>query len=387
LYRSWLEAAIPSESAVAIAYCASMILCCAALSVLAYKLGKWLIYRGSQLLGGKSDIKIVKTLKQHKLFSYLSYYLPLLVFKLHSDAIFADFGTTSKVLGSAYKILAIILLVLVINSILSTLVAHNQQKGAKRSKPIRGLVQFAQIVIYFFAAVACIAVLLDKSPAALMAGLGAASALVMLIFKDSITSLVAGVQLSLNSVLQVGDWVSLPRYDADGEIVDITLTSVKIRNWDNSVSTVPTYSLVVSDSVKNWRPMKDSGARRILRTLFVDVHSVQRCTAAALERYGAAVGANLTVADPDERLTNLGALRRYLYGYLEHRQGVRQDLGVVMRQQQQPNGSLALEVVCWANTTDTRQYEDMQSDIFDHLVAIAPAFDLRLWQAAAVANG
>ncbi len=398
LYKTWLGEVISSPGAANVVYAASVLLLCLAVSVLFYKLGKWLIFHATELLIKKRNSRIVMALQRSRFFSYLSYYLPLLVFKLNFDAIFVNQGALANVLTKVYELAAIILLALILNSVLNSIMLLNKTSG--HSKPIRGLLQFLQIIIYFIAAIVCLAVVMEKSPTALVAGLGAASAVVMLIFKDSITSLVAGVQLSFNHMLRIGDWVSLPKYDVDGEIYDITLTSVKVRNWDKSVSMVPTYNLLMSDSVKNWRYMKDFGARRISRALIIDIHSVQFCTPEMLERYRKIDGVSkalervkvldgvstATAEDNAKGLTNIGVLRAYTLHYLEQKPEIRKDLDLMVRQRGNLVNGLPLEIYCFANTTNTVAYENIQSDIFDHLIAVAPHFDLKLFQSAVAAG-
>jgi miniconductance mechanosensitive channel len=399
-YKSWLSEFIKPEGLADFVYTISAFLLCLFASILFYKLGKRITYKLTTLLIKKKNSKIVGSLKANKFFSYLCYYLPLLVFRYNFDLL-SDSEKLTKILGSIYQIVAMLLVVLIANSILNTIVDINRRKEAKRSKPIRGLVQFVQIILYFFCLIFCIAILIDKSPFALLAGLGAASALIMLIFKDSITGLVAGAQLSFNHMLQIGDWITLPGYDVDGEIVDITLTSVKVRNWDKSISTVPTYSLVVSDSVKNWRYMKESGVRRISRAILIDVGSVRFCTPEMLARYRTIDGVEKALkssleatneattkstgapeASKQSGITNFGVFRAYIYRYLEHKSGIRADLEVVVKQKEQTASGLPLEITCFASATDTKPFEAIQSDIFDHLIAIAPTFDLKLFQMA-----
>ncbi|MDR1342005.1 MAG: mechanosensitive ion channel family protein [Prevotellaceae bacterium] len=404
LYKSWLSELIRPESRADFVYTVSVFLLCLLVSILFYKLGKWFIYKLTSLLIKKKNVKIVAILKANKFFSYLSYYLPLLVFKYNFDLLWES-EKLPKMLGNVYQVAAVLLIVLIINAALNSIVDFNQRKQSNRSKPIRGLVQFVQIILYFLAAVFCIAILSEKSPYTLLAGLGAMSALIMLIFKDSITGLVAGAQLSFNHMLQIGDWISLPGYDVDGEIADITLTSVKVRNWDKSISTVPTYKLVVSDSVKNWRHMQESGIRRISRAIVIDVGSVLFCTPEMLARYRAVDGAEKALKDIDAAdeaeaaknakktdapkqngitngVTNLGVFRAYIYRYLEYKSGIRADLSLVVRHKDPSVSGLPLEITCFASTTDTKRYEAIQSDIFEHLIAIAPAFDLKLLQIA-----
>ncbi|MDR0687281.1 MAG: mechanosensitive ion channel family protein, partial [Prevotellaceae bacterium] len=386
LYKSWLSVLIQPEGYANVVYVASTFLLCLLASILLYKLGKWLTYKLTNLLIKKKDSKVAASLKANKFFSYLCYYLPLLVFSYNFDLPWDSGELLPKILESTYQIVAALLIVLIINSVLNVIVELN----LSRSKPIRGLVQFVQIILYFFAAIFCVAILSGKSPLALLAGLGAASALIMLIFKDSITGLVAGAQLSFNHMLQIGDWISLPSYDVDGEIVDITLTSVKVRNWDRSISTVPTYSLVVSDSVKNWRHMQESGVRRISRAIIVDATSIRFCTPEMLAQYRAIDGvesalksAKATAKNGDApaqgAITNMGVFRAYIYRYLRHKSGIRPDLSQVVCLRSPSASGLPLEVTCFANVTDTKRYEAIQSEIVEHLIAAAPLFDLKLF--------
>jgi miniconductance mechanosensitive channel len=386
LYKSWLSGLIRPESSADVVYVVSVLWLCLLAAILSYMLGKWLTYTLIGMLTKKRSSRIIAALKSSKFFSYLCYYFPLLVFSYNFDLPWDSGELLPKILESAYQIVAALLLVLIINSVLNAIVELNQRKYFSRSKPIRGLVQFVQIILYFFAAIFCIAILSGKSPLALLAGLGAASALIMLIFKDSITGLVAGAQLSFNHMLQIGDWISLPGYDVDGEIADITLTSVKVRNWDRSISTVPTYKLLVSDSVKNWRHMQESGMRRISRAIIIDAASIRFCAPEAMARYCAVDGAE-SAPQSDEAptqsgITNLGAFRAYIYRYLERKSGVRTDLSLVVRHKEPSASGLPLEVTCFANTTDTKQYEAIQAEIVEHLIASAPLFDLKLLQVA-----
>ncbi|MDR2938590.1 MAG: mechanosensitive ion channel family protein [Prevotellaceae bacterium] len=395
LYHAWLAEVFSSAGAANVIYVLSVLLVCVGVSVLLYRLGKWIIFNGTDLLiKRRASHKALLALKYNKFFTYPAYYLPLLVCKCNFDALLSVLNAPLPFLSKIYSLIAVILLVLMLNAALNAVVYLN--KRSKHSKPIRGMVQLIQIVIYFVAAVVCVAILVNKSPTALVAGLGAASAVTMLIFKDSITSLVAGVQLSFNHIVRIGDWVSLPKYEVDGEVYDITLTSVKIRNWDKSMSMVPTYNLIVNDSVKNWRYMQEFGARRITRTLAIDVNSVKFCTPEMLERYRKIAGVSealkrikmldeVSTIAPDanlQNLTNIGILRAYALFYLENKKEIRQDLDLMVRQRGSMLSGIPLEVYCYTNTTDTKTYEGIQSDIFDHLIALAPHFDLQIFQSA-----
>ncbi len=396
VYMDWLESLNQNQQTVIIIYNVSIILATITLAFLSYKLGKWLLYKIAKRLGEKHENKIIQSLHHNKLFSYLSYYFPLLIIRYNLGIIIARHAKNYVFLEKIYGILAVILFVLILNSILNSVIELNQYKKENRSKPIKGLVQFLQIIIYFFSAVVCVSILLSSSPMKLIAGLGAASAVLMLIFKDSISGLVGGVQLSLNKTVEIGDWVSLPKYEADGEVIDITLTSLRIRNWDNSISTVPSYNLIVSDSIKNWKGMKKAGARRISRFINIDMSSVCFCTPEMIDSFmkiegvkealnrvtkmeeGFVIGKDFS--QKENGLTNLGVFRAYIYSYLEKKNEIRKDMDLMVRQKQPVLNGLPFEIYCFANTTVTKEYETIQADIFDHVLAVLPYFGLRIYQ-------
>ena len=223
--------------------------------------------------------------------------------------------------------------------------------------------------------------LIDQSPWALLTGLGASAAILMLVFKDSIMGFVSGVQLSANDMLKVGDWIKMPKHGADGIVTEVTLATVKVRNWDNTVTTIPPYALV-SDSFENWQAMRDSGGRRIKRSINIDVNTVCFCTPEMLERFSA-----IPLLKPylermqGQQITNLGVLRAYLVAYLGSLPVVSQDLHCMVRQLQPTAQGVPLELYCFSTVKDWVPYEGIQSDIFDHVLAIVPRFGLRIFQA------
>lgn len=244
-----------------------------------------------------------------------------------------------------------------------------------------------------------VSLLMGKSPLLLLSGLGAMTAVLMLVFKDPILGLVAGIQLSANDMLKIGDWLEMPKYGADGAVTDIGLTTVKVRNWDNTVTTIPTYALI-SDSFKNWRSMSESGGRRIKRSINIDTTSVhflseqeeQRLNrnpllqhylnnkTEELQQYNQQAQVDLSSPLNGRRLTNLGTLRAYLEAYLRAHPHIHQHMTLMVRQLAPTPEGLPLEIYAFTNTTVWAQYESIQSDIFDHIYAVIEEFDLRIHQ-------
>lgn len=272
-------------------------------------------------------------------------------------------------------------------------------------RSIKGYLQVLKIVIYAIATILVIAALIDRSPLLLLSGLGALAAVLMLVFKDTILSLVASVQLNSNDMLRVGDWIEMPQVNADGDVIDIALHTVKVQNWDKTITTIPTWRLI-SESYRNWRGMQDSGGRRIKRSLLIDQTSARFLTEAERERMRrflliddyladksaemADWNAKLVEAGRDpvnmRRSTNIGAFRAYVQNYLENHPRIRQDMTLLVRQMQPTETGLPLEIYAFTSTVAWAEYEAIQADIFDHLLAILPEFDLRLFQSPSGAD-
>ena len=274
-----------------------------------------------------------------------------------------------------------------------------QRRPDAAQRPIKGYVQVVKIVIYALAVILMIATLIDRSPLILLSGLGAMAAVLMLIFQDTLLSLVASVQLSSNDMVRVGDWIQMPQIGVDGGVVDIALHTVKVQNWDKTITNIPTKRLI-SDSFRNWRGMTESGGRRIKRSVYLDQQSIRFLTdaeAQALSRfdvlkdYLAAKEAELAEwnarapgTDRDvvnrRRVTNVGIFRMYVERYLRRQPGIHQGMTLMVRQLDPTSDGLPMEIYCFTNTTEWVAYEGIQSDIFDHLLAILPEFGLRVFQ-------
>ena len=276
---------------------------------------------------------------------------------------------------------------------------YERRGDRARQRPIKGYLQVAKLVVFLVAGVLVVATLIDRSPLVLLTGLGAMTAVVLLVFKDTILSLVASIQLSSHDMLRVGDWIEMPELQADGDVIDIALHTVKVQNWDKTITTIPTHRLI-SDSFKNWRGMSEAGGRRIKRSLLVDQASVRFLSTderdglrrialiddyldgkrRELEAYNAELAAGGKDPVNTRRVTNLGTFRAYVAAYLRAHPRVRDDMTLMVRQLDPGATGIPLEVYCFTATTAWGEYEDIQSDIFDHLLAVLPEFGLRLFQ-------
>ena len=308
--------------------------------------------------------------------------------------------TFVRSLCTAFIILTI---AIALSGLLTLLNDLYQRRPNAANRPIKGYVQLGKLLLFGAAAILIIAALMDQSPLLLLSGLGAMAAVLMLVFKDTILSLVASVQIGSNDMVRVGDWIEMPQFNADGDVIDIALHTVKIQNFDKTITTVPTHRLI-SESFRNWRGMADSGGRRIMRSLMLDQRSVRflndgdmekmaqflvlrpyiEAKRQEIERWNAAHRADGTVNG--RRLTNLGTFRAYVLAYLQSREDIAQDKTLLVRQLAPSENGLPMEIYAFATSTVWAEYEGIQADIFDHLIAILSDFDLRLFQRPAGAD-
>ena len=286
-----------------------------------------------------------------------------------------------------------------ISSLLTALFHVYSEKEQFRDRPLKGLLQTVQVILFFIGGIIIVSILIDKSPMVLLTGLGASAAVLMLVFKDSIMGFVSGIQLSANNMLRVGYWIQMPKYGADGTVIEATLNTVKVRNWDNTITTIPPYALV-SDSFQNWRGMQESGGRRIKRSIRIDMNSVKFCTPEMLakykkiqllkdyieetekviEDYNKEHGIDNSILVNGRRQTNLGVFRAYLTNYLKSLPTVNQDLTCMVRQLQPTEQGIPLELYFFSAIKAWVPYEGVQADVFDHVLAIIPEFDLHVFQ-------
>ena len=318
-------------------------------------------------------------------------YFGVQVLELHS--------TVGLVLQRASLAFATVLLAVVVSAFLDAVHEIYAQLPEVGQRPIGGYLGFIRLASYVIGAILAVSILMDRSPVIFLSGLGAISAVVLIVFKDTLLSLVASIQITNNRLLNIGDWVEMPNYGADGDVIDITLNTVKIQNWDKTITTVPTYAFI-SSSFKNWSGMSDSKSRRIKRSIFVDVTSARFLEPREIEKFSKFVllrsyfddknvelsthnaepGRDTSINADIRRLTNLGTLRAYMLNYLRCHPKIHQDRTLMVRQLSPSPEGLPIEVYCFTNDIVWANYEGIQSDIFDHFLAIAPEFGIRIFQ-------
>ena len=319
-------------------------------------------------------------LMKRKVVHHLIHVLPgILVYFLLPLA----FVRGKEILEFSQKICAVYIIAAIlftINGLLLVMLDVYNAKDKQKSRPMKGFVQVLQVLLFFIGGIIIIAVLLDKSPMTLFAGLGASAAVLMLVFKDSILGFVAGVQLSANDMLRIGDWISLPNDTANGTVEEITLNTVKIRNWDNTISTVPPYTLV-NNSFQNWRGMRESGGRRVNKNIYLDMTTLKFCTSDMLDviRKDVPLMADYQPAE-GEVPTNAQLYRIYIERYLRSLPVVNQDLDLIISQKEPTTYGVPVQVYFFSRNKVWKEYERIQSDIFDHLLVMVGKFDLKLYQ-------
>lgn len=286
-----------------------------------------------------------------------------------------------------------------VGALLDSIDAIYRSYEVSRNRPIRGYLQAVKIFLYSLGGIVIFATLVGQSPWKLLSGVGAMTAILLLVFKDTIMGFVASIQVNTNNMVSIGDWIEMPKYGADGDVMDIGINCVKVRNFDNTITTIPTYTLV-SDSFRNWRGMQESGGRRIKRSIYIDMRSVGFCTDEMLERFRKFAFLSEYIEKKTEeirifnennefdlssrvngrRLTNLGTFRAYIKEYLKHHNEIHKEMTLLVRHLAPTENGLPVEIYVFTSDTRWANYESIQADIFDHILAVIPEFDLRVFQ-------
>lgn len=286
-----------------------------------------------------------------------------------------------------------------ISAILDFILELSNRNKNLKEKPLRGVFQILKILLYFVGIIIIIGIIINKSPATLLAGLGASAAILSLVFKDTIVGFVSGVQLSANNMLRVGDWITVPKYNADGDVIEVSLNTVKVKNFDNTITTIPPH-ILINDSFQNWRGMEESGGRRIKRSINIDMNSVKFCSPEmlakykkialikdyveekeqVLNQYNEEFGIDNSILVNGRRQTNLGVFRAYVERYIASFPAVNQNLTHMVRQLQPTEKGIPIELYFFSAEKKWILYENIQSDVFDHLLAVVPEFDLAMFQ-------
>lgn len=274
----------------------------------------------------------------------------------------------------------VIVLLLAINGFILVIMDIYNHREVNRNHSIKGFVQVVQVLAFFIGGIVIIAILVGKSPATLFAGLGASAAILMLVFKDTILGFVAGIQLSANDMLRPGDWITVPGSNANGVVQEITLNTVKIQNFDNTISTIPPYTLV-NNSFQNWRGMVESGGRRVMKSIFLDLNTIKFCTPDMLDNMRKEIPL-LADYKPDEGVTptNSQMFRIYVERYLTSLPVVNTDLDLIISQLQSTEYGVPIQIYFFSRNKVWKEYERIQSDIFDHFFAMIPQFELKVYQ-------
>ena len=337
---------------------------------------------------------------QRKVFDKLASVVPFGIIALSVPYIFYDFPEIIKytVIFSDAAIIAV-----VIWSINATLTVIEDVLGESqifKDKPITSYVQVLKIIVYFIGAILILSILLGKSPLYFLGAMGAMTAVLLLVFKDTILGLVASIQMSVYDMVRVGDWISMPKYEADGDVISINLNTVKVQNWDKTITTIPTYAFI-TDSFKNWRGMSDSGGRRIKRSVnfkmssfkFLQKEDIQqlkhyRLIKAYLEKKEIEIHQHNETVHNDEngairnirRLSNIGVFRHYIEQYIQSNENIKKDMTIMVRQLEPTSKGLPLEIYCFSAVQDWLPYENIIADIFDHVITIASEFHLEVFE-------
>lgn len=341
---------------------------------------RWTSRNNLRLIRSKWQPYLVK----HRLGHHILLIIPGLAMYALPYLFYEKGDTMIRLMHRADIIFMIIVLIMTGNSLLMAFLDIYSTTEKNRSHPLQGLVQGLQVVLYFVGGIVIIAVLIDKSPTVLLTGLGASAAVLMLVFKDSILGFVAGVQLSQNDMVKLGDWIQMPDGSANGTVEEISLNTVKVRNWDNTLSMIPPYTLVTT-AFRNWRGMQESGGRRVDKCIFLDMTTLETCTQDMVRDLCKAVpmmnsilcgnsGANVV------EVTNIQLYRTYIEAYLRQHPEVNSGLDIIVTQKESTAYGLPIEVYFFLKDKSWASYERKQSDIFDHLMAMAHEFGLRLYQ-------
>jgi miniconductance mechanosensitive channel len=362
-------------------------------------------------------LRIVRAIARHSLraagdafirqnvFGRLSQVVPAVLISVGIDFVPDLSDTLVAVVKNVSSAYIVLMLTLTLAAVLAAGQEIYSTYPVARTRPLKGLVQLLQIVIYALGAIIVVAELADRSPLLFLSGFGAMTAVLLLVFKDTILGLVASVQLTANDMVRVGDWIEMPAFGADGDVVDVALHTVKVQNWDKTITTIPTYKLI-AESFKNWRGMSESGGRRIKRPIYIDQSSVRflnwdeveelkrfslltdyiDAKRRELDEFHAKLGDAGSAEVNRRRLTNVGTFRAYVRNYLQTHPRINPDMTLLVRQLMPGPDGLPIEIYCFTRTTQWGAYEDIQSDIFDHILAILPEFGLRVYQRPAGAD-
>ena len=365
----------------------------------ANRVTKRVVVRGIARLARRTTASWDDVVMRHRVLQRVAHLVPALVIYHFATPVLAGYDQLTAVVRQGALIYMVVIAALAADSVVNVGIEIVRGSRLPRELPVRSIAQVLKLVVYAVTAISVLALVLGRSPLLLLSGLGAMSAVTMLVFKDTILGFVAGIQLSANRMVSRGDWIEMPKHGADGDVLDVGLTTVKVQNWDKTITTIPTYALI-GESFKNWRGMAESGGRRIKRALYIDVGSIRFCDEEMQARFSkiqyiadylkdkreeianwnAARGVEPASLADGRHLTNVGTFRAYVVAYLRHHPMVHQDMTFLVRQLAPTEHGLPIEVYVFSRDQVWSRYEAIQADIFDHLLAVVPEFDLRVFQ-------
>lgn len=388
-----------SENAAAAVGLATVSLLLVLLTAAAFFAAKLVLLKVAAAMVRRTKTQWDDHLLHHRVFFWLAHLAPGIVLFLLAPVVLEGLEQLIAGVRGSAQIYMIVVVLLALDSLLNAALEIYSTFQISKQVPLKSFVQVAKIVLYIAAVIVILSTLLGKSPVFLLSGIGVLASVLMLVFKDPILGFVAGIQLSTNRMLSEGDWIEMPSHGADGDVIDISLTTVKVQNWDKTITTIPTHALI-SNSFKNWRGMSESGGRRIKRSIHIDMNTIRLCTPEMIERYSKI----LYIADYLEtkqreletwnrengiddsnivngrRITNVGTFRAYLLAYLKNHPKINQEMTLLVRHLAPSSSGLPLEIYCFSSEQEWAGYESIQADIFDHLLAVLPEFDLRTFQ-------
>ncbi|RPH30462.1 MAG: mechanosensitive ion channel family protein [Bacteroidales bacterium] len=331
-------------------------------------------------------------LLERNFFHKLAHFAPAIVVYLTIGIALYDYSPKLTIFFyDLTKIYMVIAALLVVNSFLNAVHDIYQSLPFAKSRPIKGYLQVIKIIIYFFGGIVIISILINKNPANLLVGLGASAAILLLVFKDTILGLVASIQLSANNLVKPGDWIEMPSRKIDGTVLEISLNTVKVQNYDRTINTIPTYALI-SESFQNWQGMVESDGRLIKRSILIDMKSIKFCTNEQLEKFSKIKylkdyidsknknNEYTSTFNDGQSITNFGVFRKYVEFFLKHNPNINQGSTVIARHRQPSENGMPLEIYCFSKEKALASYEEVQSEIFEHILSIIPEFELRVFQ-------
>jgi miniconductance mechanosensitive channel len=397
-YNDWLTGAGLSDGLVVFIENASIVIITIGLAFLADFIVKRIIITSIARMAKKSKNDWDDIFIERRVFNRLAHLAPALVVYYALQFVF-DAVNLVGFLENLTQTYMVLLVVLVIDAVLNALHEIYGTLPMSKGRNIKGFVQVVKIIFYFAAVILIISIFSGEAPKTLMAAVGTMAAVLILVFKDTILGFVASIQLSANKMVNVGDWIAMPKYNADGDVIDISLTTVKVQNWDKTIATIPTYALV-SQSFNNWKGMEQSGGRRIKRSINIDMNSVTFLDAVQIEKFRKYHLLNSYVSGKEKemsefnqslqlaedtvtngrKMTNLGTFRVYLENYLHAHPKINQDMTFLVRHLQPTDKGIPIEIYVFSNDQAWANYEAIQADIFDHVLAIIPEFGLRVFQ-------